>query len=296
MASENKENNQIEPFWKGILSWQAALALVCAAAFYLTIVNPDRTQPVPVSVAKGRPLLSEQVLDEASKLSSSQLLKAGKADAAIIEADKEVRSNPYDLPTLIAAGNVYCDVTEADKSKGCAYLEKSVALCPQNPFIRLNYARHLAKSKKIEEAVAQYELLDKDQSEPWSAPRVELSDLYLVKNATAKAVDILRKVMQNDPQNGEAQERLGLALARNNDDQEGFDEFSKGFAVRQSKNNLTELKNYIDGFENDKQKAEAALQKEVKEQPENQNKIILLGELYLSEGKQQAAKDLIATN
>jgi hypothetical protein len=102
--------------------------------------------------------------------------------------------------------------------------------------------------------------------------------------------------MQNDTTNGATQELLGLAMARNNDDQEGFQEFSKGFAVRKVQNDLTELNAYLAKYNNSKSNAETNLSKDVKEDPENQSKEILLMELLLLENKTKAAKDLLQMN
>jgi Tfp pilus assembly protein PilF len=293
------DNDKPVPFWKGIISWQVPAAILAVAAFVFTIVNPDKVPAAGPGQAdravRDLSLLSEGVLEDVNKTKAMTLLASGKNGAAIDQADKEVKAHPYTVRTLMVAGDVYCDAPDADKTKGLAYLRKSVALCPQSRYVRINFARHLAKAKKFEEAIAQYELLDKSASEEWTPARIELADLYLVKNETAKAVDLLKKVMQNDTKNGAAQERLGLSMARNNDDKEGFEEFSKGFAIRQMQNHLPELSSYLTRYDNSKSKAESALQKEVKDNPESQDNIILLGELYLSENKTQAAKDLLST-
>ena len=304
MVAEAVEDK--EPIWKGIVSWQVGLAIVAVTLYFVTIINPDKVPSVapnrPVGAVDDLTLLSESVLDDMNKREPQKLLAAGKKDAALSAAEKEVKAHPYDVRSLMSAGNCYCDAAgdgakdAGGIEKGIAYLRKSVALCPQSRYVRLNVARHLVKANKLEDAVTQYELLDKSTSEEWTAPRIELAELYLTKNETAKAVDELRKVMQNDTKNGAAQERLGLAMARNNDDKEGFEEFNKGYAIRQMNNQLWELNAYVGRFGNDKGKAEEDLQKLVKDNPENRDYIILLGELYLSENKTQAAKDLLATN
>ena len=33
-----------EPFWKGLLSWQAGFAVISLVGFLFTIVNPDKVQ------------------------------------------------------------------------------------------------------------------------------------------------------------------------------------------------------------------------------------------------------------
>lgn len=295
-------NDQAEPIWKGLISWQFVCAIVAIAAFFFTIVNPDKLAATGSSKADGAvdiKLSTEGVLDDVARDSASRDLAAGKAAEAIAQADRELKADPYSVRALMAVGNVYCEAPDGDKVKGFNCLRKSVALCPQSRYVRWNYARHLAKSKEpkdLDEAVNQYEILDRTVSSEWTPPRIELADLYLAKNETAKAVDTMKKVMQNDTKNGAAQERLGLAMARDNDDKEGFEEFSKGFAIRQMGNNLLELTAYLAKYDNDKNKAEAALQKEIKDNPQSQESIMLLGELYMSENKTQAAKDLLSTN
>lgn len=292
--------DQNEPIWKGLVSLPVGLAILAVAAYAFTIVNPDKVTAINSTQSdksvKDVSLLADSVLEEVGKTEPEKLLSSGKNDQAIAEADKDVAAKPYDVRTLMSAGNVYCDVPDGDKAKGVMYLRKSIALCPQSRYVRLNFARHLVKAKRFDDAVTQYELLEKNAPDNWTAPRMELADLYLVKNETGKAVDELRKVMQTDTKNGAAQERLGLAMARNNDDKEGFEEFSKGFALRQVANELNELNAYLTKFDNNKEKAETDLLKAVKDNPENRDNVILLGELYLLQNKTQAAKDLLATN
>ena len=289
-----------EPFWKGLLSWQAGFAVISLVGFLFTIVNPDKvpsTGPGSTDrVAKDLNLVSESVLDDVKKKAPMKLLAQGNYADAIAAADKQLKARPWDVKTLMAVGDVYCEAPKGDKDKGLTILKKSVAMCPESRYIRINYARHLAAANKLDDSVAQYELLDKSASEEWTPMRVELANVYLAKNEFSKAVDTLKKAMQNDTTNGATQELLGLAMARNNDDQEGFQEFSKGFAVRKVQNDLTELNAYLAKYNNSKSNAETNLSKDVKEEPENQSKEILLMELLLLENKTKAAKDLLQMN
>jgi predicted Zn-dependent protease len=287
-----------EPIWKGFVSWQAGFAVLSLAGFLFTIINPDKvpSNAAPADrVVKDLNLVTEAVLEDVKNKAPMKLLTAGKNLDAIAAAEKQSKARPWDIKTMMVAGDVYCEAPEGDKDKGLSLLKKSVAMCPESRYIRINYARHLAAANKLDEAVTQYELLDKSTTEEWTPMRIELANVYLAKSEFAKAVDTLKKVMQNDTKNGAAQELLGLAMARNNDD-EGFEEFSKGFAVRKVQNQLTELNDYLAKHNNSKSASEASLTKEVKENPENQSNVILLGELLLLENKTKAAKDLLATN
>jgi tetratricopeptide (TPR) repeat protein len=287
-----------EPIWKGFVSGQAGFAVLSLAGFLFTIINPDKvpSNAAPADrVVKDLNLVTEAVLEDVKNKAPMKLLTAGKNLDAIAAAEKQSKARPWDIKTMMVAGDVYCEAPEGDKDKGLSLLKKSVAMCPESRYIRINYARHLAAANKLDEAVTQYELLDKSTTEEWTPMRIELANVYLAKSEFAKAVDTLKKVMQNDTKNGAAQELLGLAMARNNDD-EGFEEFSKGFAVRKVQNQLTELNDYLAKHNNSKSASEASLTKEVKENPENQSNVILLGELLLLENKTKAAKDLLATN
>lgn len=291
---------QNEPFWKGFVSWQAGFAALTLVGFLFTIVNPDSTPsvgPGPTDRAvKDLNLLTESVLDDVKKKTPMKLLSEGSYDEALSSADKQLKARPWDVKTLMAVGDVYCEAPKGNKDKGLVLLKKSVAMCPESRYIRINYARHLNAANKLDDAVTQYELLDKSASEEWTPMRVELANVYLAKNEFSKAVDTLKKVMQNDTKNGAAQELLGLAMARNNDEQEGFEEFSKGFAIRKMQHELTDLDAYIASHHDSRSESEKSLTSELKEDPENQSKVILLGELLLLENKPKAAKDLLATN
>jgi predicted Zn-dependent protease len=288
-----------EPFWKGFVSWQAGFAVLSLVGFLFTIVNPDMvpSNAGPTNrVEKDLNLVTEAVLDDVKGTAPMKLLAEGNYNGAIAAADGQLKATPWDVKTMMVVGDVYCEAPKGDKDKGLSLLKKSVAMCPESRYIRINYARHLTAANKLDEAVTQYELLDKSTTEEWTPMRIELANVYLAKSEFSKAVDTLKKVMQNDTKNGAAQELLGFAMARNNDDDEGFEEFSKGFAVRKVQNQLTELNGYLAQNNNSNSDAEANLTKEVKENPENQYRVILLGELLLLENKTKAAKDLLATN
>ncbi len=294
------EINRPEPIWKGLFSVPVGVAILAACGFWFTTNNPDNlsTQtPNQADKETNNRLNSELLFEDVAKTEAAKLFAAGKNSEAIQEANQELSKSPFDVVTLVACGNVLVQAGDkAQQAEGLKHLLKSIYLCPQSRYVRLNYARQLVHAKRFKEneAPAQYKLL-MAKSPGWTTPFSELGDLYLETNDPQKAVEQFEHVTQNDTNNGTAQKKLGLAMAAADDANEkaGFEEFIKGYTIEQKQGIPADLAAYLKRFGDDKAKAEETLKKEAGNDFAHPDKLVLLGELYASENKLHLAKELL---
>ena len=263
-------------------------AILAATFFWLTIPNPGGSPIAKVGGAVDPTLAEPAVLDDVEKSEPMKLLKAGKTQEALTAANQLLNKNHFDVRALMIAGDVI--VTAGDKAQGIILLRKSTFLSGQARYVCLNYARYWRKTERYEEATEQYELLCTKYPVAWTAPRLELADIYLKLNNNDKAKEKLKEVVNADTKNGAARKLLGITMA--GEGKEGFEEFLKGCALEQLQGVSPDLKAYMKGGGNFA-KAEAQLKSEIAAKPEEVQPLLLLGKLYLINDRVQDAKQLI---
>ncbi len=282
-------NQPPEPIWKGLLSPHIALAVVAGIVFWFSIQSPDRLPSPDKAPGAGvdASLSQPAVLDDIEKSEPMKLLKQGKNPEALAAANQLISEKPYDVRALMIAGDVIA--TAGDKAHGIDLLRKTTFLSPQSRYVRLNYARYLAKTERYEEATSQYEQLCK-YSDSWTIPRLELAEIYKTLGSLDKAKEKLKEVVSADTKDGAARKLLGITMA--NEGKEGFEEFLKGCALEQLQGLPPDLKAYVTKA-GSALKAEGLLKTEVAAKPEDPTPLMLLGELYLNTNRVQDAKSLI---
>jgi len=251
-----------QPIWTAFVSWQMAILLVAVFAVWFTTAPggflgeklaglwTDKDQAMEAS--------SERLLADVDKMtppgspqgpSIQDLLERGQTNDALQAARQRLRTNPYDLKTLMCAGNIFSQVPDSS-NEGFELLRRSVQLAPQSRWVHLNYARKLAQAKRYEEAIPEYKKLaalnavGAPMSDPislvwkpampvaaendtWTTPRYELAQLYIDLHQFGDAAQTLRDALQIDGKNGAKRKQLGLALAADNKVDEGFNEFKR---------------------------------------------------------------------
>jgi predicted Zn-dependent protease len=288
-------NERKEPLWMGIFSWQVGLAVFAVCVLWMTIIKPDNIQMVSdKSSFSGNDLslCSLSILDDLDNAPAAKLLRDGKTEEAITAANQLLQQNPYDVRTLMIAGNVLSSTS--DPGKGIALLRKSTYMCPQSRYVRLNYARYLVKEKMYDDAIVQYETLCKKFPEDWTTPHAELAELYVKKNEFKNAADELHIVCNNDTRNGAARKRLGMAMAAASELQDGFEEFIRGCNLQLQEGMSPGLKLLVDKS-GSPAKAEEILKEKVAANPDQINNLLLLGELYVTMQRLPDAKSLLST-
>ncbi len=286
-------SEQSDPVWKGIFSWQVGLVLIAFGVFWFTIIRPDNIGMVN---DKGDPSMSDvtlcslTVLDDVDNSEPMKLLRQGKRAEAVAAANNLLQSKPYDVRTLMVAGDVFA--VAGNQPLGLALLLKSTYLCPQSRYVRLNYARYLARSEQLDDAIAQYELLCSKFTVDWTNPRSELAELYVQKKEPGPARDKLRDVVSVDTKNGGAQEKLGIAMAAAGEPKEGFDQFMRGCVMPDQQRMPPEGKAYIEKA-GSISAAEESLRREMIAKPDDVNVLFLLTRMYIATQRWQEAKELL---
>lgn len=280
-----------ESIFSGIFSWQVAVALVGSVLFYFSIIRPDSVAMLgDRSDASSLGLCSVDLLEKINQSKPVQLLHKGQNDQALAAAKEALSKHPYDVLTVIVAGNVYC--AEGKKDEGLALLRKSTFLCPQSRYVGLNYARGLAKTGEFGAADEKYYALAQSFPNEWAAPRLESADLLLQAKQPAQAVERLKEVVAADSKNGYARRKLGLAMAAVGDSKQGFEEFIKGCSLESEQGPPPDLQAFIDKIGNHN-KAEEALKKDIANNPGDTTNVILLAELLVNADRIKEARAIL---
>jgi len=280
-----------DSIFSGLLSWQVAVALVGAVLFWFSIIRPDSVAMLgDRSDAGSLGLCSVDLLEKINQSKPMQLLHKGQNDQALAAAKEALAKRPYDVLTVIVAGNVDC--AEGKKDEGLALLRKSTFLCPQSRYVGLNYARGLAQVGNVNDAVDKYVALAETFPNEWAVPRLELADILLQDKQPAMAVDRLKEVVTADGKNGYARRKLGLAMAAVGDSKKGFEEFIKGCALESEQGPPPDLQAYVDKIGNHN-KAEEALKHEIADKPGDTTNVILLAELLVNADRLKEARAIL---
>jgi tetratricopeptide (TPR) repeat protein len=218
----------------GFFSPQAAFALLAVGVFLLTMHRPANLSIIGGGSGGSKAtsdvsVNSMQILDSVASMEPSKLLAEGKTDEAIGEAKSEVKDRPYDIATLMSAGNVLAKV--GDKQKGIELLKQSVALAPQSRYVALNYAARLAEIGKTDEAIQEYASLCNKFPKQWAEPHYGLGQLYILKRDATMAEQELKVVLEDLPNNNQAQRDYALAVCAKGNQEEAFAIFQKACAA-----------------------------------------------------------------
>jgi predicted Zn-dependent protease len=280
-----------DSIFSGIFSWQIAVALVGAVLFWFSIIRPDSVAMLgDRSDAASLGLCSVDLLEKIKQSKPIQLLHKGQNDQAVVAAKEALAKHPYDVMTVIVAGNVDC--AAGKKEEGLALLRKSTFLCPQSRYVGLNYARGLAGTGNTPDALDKYWTLAQTFPNEWAAPRLELADILLQDKQPALAVERLKEVVAADGKNGYARRKLGLAMAAVGDSKQGFEEFIKGCALESEQGPPPDLQAFIDKIGNHN-KAEEELKHDIANNPGDTANVILLAELLVNADRLKEARGII---
>jgi len=241
-AAVGKNRSKISVFFDVILP--LVVAIVCVGAFGASIsIAKDRTgvygrtaEELDLEVPeKLKSLADEKVIAEINKLAPLKLLSQGEVPAALEAAKAMVAKSPSDVKSLMCGGMVMVEAgSKADREAGIKYCEKAYQLAKFSRYIRLLYGRALTAMRRDDDAIAVYEkIIQLFPTPPWSVPHKEVAALYMKTNSSALAVKELEALIKSDNSDPGAQRELGLALAQDGKQAEGFEEFQKGFTREQ---------------------------------------------------------------
>jgi predicted Zn-dependent protease len=246
---------------------------------------------------KDKSLASEKVLSEVQKMPPYQMFNEGENAKALAAAKDLIAKKPDDIRTMLCAGEIMIATGgKADQNKGLEYLAKAVENAQYSRYIRYVYAMGLAHLKKDAEAIEQLEKTVKlfDDQGPWSPPKKELAKLYMKTSRAADAVTVLENLLKTDPNEPGTQRMLGLALAQDSKQQEGFEEFQKGFTREQDLLGYpVAVKDLVDQHAGILDAAVRDTEKRLAKMPDDVKTMVTLARLYIGKGKIKDARDLL---
>lgn len=234
------ESDGKEAAWKGLFSGATLVLVICAGAFWFTIVKPDelRLYPgdgvVPGTVNNTQEALylsSHKLLTDVYDMEPSRLMREGDVDGALGAARQLLDKDKWNVKNLMCAGNVFVDAPKdrGETEEGFDLLKTATYMCPTSRYVRLNYARALGRAGRIEEATRQYDLVVKQSDALSFEPSLELARLYMTNLDEEKAKTLLKAMLEKDPENSSVQMLLGIAMARNHEEKDGFEEYIQAF-------------------------------------------------------------------
>lgn len=278
--------------YQAFVSVEAAAALLCTGLFWITIPRweADVTSQEPIQDTR----LGPQVADQAMAMEPGRLLQEGKKEEATAKATELIQNHKLDVKANICAGNVFVAVGLTDDGLKC--LKNSVALSHRDRFVMENYAQRLADSGHTDEAIEQFEFLEKKHPE-WQAPHLELATLYMNANRPADAAEQFKSVLDSNEKNFAARKLRAICLARANKLKEALNEYVLA-TTEESQTGVPQAIKTILG-ERGRQAIDRVtyeLQQQVSNKPDEYVPKLRLAQLYQYTGSPEnlsAAKDLL---
>jgi Flp pilus assembly protein TadD len=267
-TAKGKNPYKLNPLFDVILPVSMSLIL-CGGFAMTTKVVKHKSDIYGLSEAEKQTqvrdmyLASAKLMDDIKKMEPIKLLDSGDAAGALAAAKPmgsqalaladqqgmgapqkgvgtQVDKSELDIEEkavreLLVAGMVMCKAgSKQEKDLGLTYMAKAEDIATYSKYVRLLYARELVRvGKRDDEAIKQYQDITTLFKDPWPLPHKELALLLMRNNRGTEAVQELTLLMKADPADPSYQRQLGLAMAQNNDQQAGFEEFQKGFTREQ---------------------------------------------------------------
>lgn len=298
-AASGKGSSKISIVFDMILP--VVVAVVCCGAFVKTgKLAKDKTGIYGLTAeqydleVKDRTIAADTVVAEINKLEPLKLLSHGEAGPAILSAKALIAKKPNDTRALMAAGMVLVEAgNKAEKELGISYCNKAFEQAKYSAYIRLLYGRQLAIMHRDEDAIAVYEKIIELFPSTWSTPHKELAALYMRTNSSAKAVKELTELLKSDNSDPGVQRELGLALAQDGKQQEGFEEFQKGFTREKDLLGYPyAVKDIVEAHAGIVSSALKDTEKRYQKNPEDLKTLLTLARLYIASNRFKEARDI----
>ncbi len=280
------------------------VAAVCCTGFAFTVTQAkDKTGVYGLTAeqhdleipAKGKELADESVIAEINKLPPLKLLSQGEVQPALEAAKALALKKPNDVKSLMAAGMVMVEAgSKADREAGIKLCEKAYSQAKFSKYIRLLYARELTAMRRDEDAIAVYEKIIELFPSAWSVPHKEIAVLYMRTNSSALAVKELEALIKSDNSDPGAQRELGLALAQDGKQEEGFEEFQKGFTREQDLLGYPyAVKGIVEAHAGIVSSALKDTEKRYAKNPNELETMLTLARLYIASNKFREAREVM---
>ncbi|HEY9731121.1 MAG TPA: tetratricopeptide repeat protein [Drouetiella sp.] len=287
---------------KGLIIWATLIAVICAAGFWFTVVKPEemRLYPgdgvVPGSVSNDQNALylcSSKVLTDVYDMEPSRLMREGDVDGALGAARQLLDKDKWNVKNLMCAGNVFVDAPKdrGETEEGFDLLKTATYMCPVSKYVRLNYARALGRAGRIEEATKQYDQVIKTNMD--FQPSLELARLYMSNLDEEKAISLLKGMLDKDPENSSVQMLLGIAMARNHQEKDGFEEYIQAFGKARTLGYPLEAKELVDNNHDSVPEAIKEQRSIAEKQGSSIGSKLLLAEMLIMQNRVPEAKTVL---
>ncbi|HEY2084375.1 MAG TPA: tetratricopeptide repeat protein, partial [Verrucomicrobiae bacterium] len=246
-----------------------------AVMYYLALAHVAVNDSAKASADLNKALFLQPRYSEATMLLAELNLKKGDASSAIGSLTELIRQQPQIVDAHLLLANAYMVQQKPDQA--LAIYKNAMTLFPKNAQIPLLTGMVLMKQKRLVEArqamEKAYEL----------APQVtivmeELVDLDIAENKFTAALDRINKGMVRQSPLAKQLLLAKVHIAR-----------AKSLASAENKNDATPAKLNVPAAQADVTQAESELLKAIELDPNLATSYLMLGQLYVDAGKEQAA-------
>ncbi len=208
------------------------IALTFIVLFIITLPKDDTKVPLiitPFSILAGREtkLNNVELFNKINNMACVKLVQENQLINANDLAYKTIQANPYDLKTLLSAGQVFMEV--GNQPKGIELLYKALKLAPNNNYIKFYYGEGLLVSgdyldslKVLNNLYVRNLCLDPNLE-------IEIGRVYLFLKQYDEAYTHLEKAIAKYPNNAAINYLSAMCLAKIGSNEEALSDFVKNY-------------------------------------------------------------------
>jgi tetratricopeptide (TPR) repeat protein len=156
--------------------------------------------------------------------------QAGKPDDAIADITKAYEMDNGNIGILIMRSTMHFE--KGDKDKALADAEECIRLQPSNPDAIRYHASLLADLGRMDDAAAALKkLIESEEPKEKMLGVLTLTQLYVAKKQSPKAIEIYGKYLEKDPENGELLRGRGDAYTNVGKINEALADYEKAYKI-----------------------------------------------------------------
>ncbi|MBY0546216.1 MAG: tetratricopeptide repeat protein [Candidatus Obscuribacterales bacterium] len=274
-----------ESLLRAVFSVPVALGALSLGLFYSTVSTVEKGS-ISSSAMENAASESTELLRKAEGFKPAKLAQKGKYIDAVVAAQNLLEEKPHEPAAYLCAGNVM--LKAGLKEDALRHLKTACAMAPKNRFVKLAYARALATTGHLTDAVTQYQAIAQ-QLPRWYDARMELAQLLMVNNQPGEAVKELQEITRLFPEKSLAHKLLGVALARSGKAEEGMDEYMAGIVAEGRTGQPEALQEILSSW-GSMDKAKYYLEQRVEEHPNDPLLKLRLAQVYMYVNQLDEAK------
>lgn len=214
---------------------------------------------------------------------------AGYPEQALVYLDEVVRLDPANGKTHLAIGNIHLEAERYEQAR--THLERAVLLVPDSADAWNNLGSLEMAVKNYRAALGDFEKAVSIHADSFSLVGAGQAQAALGDDASAEKM--FQRALQNNPQDADAANQMGLLLARQNRNEEARKYFQQAIAAKRDHasaiNNLGVL--YMETNQVDD--ALAAFRYGIEVAPDNETLYLNLARVYVRAGDRAKARDIL---